>query len=428
MRRETDKNTAKHMRTIIYAQCAGVLGRQLFISGFMLAFLSKIEISSADVLVLLSLPHLLVFFLTLPFAYLADRYGKKFFGVLGLWGTVAGYFLLVVTSLSPLSIQYVMVWIGVMVFGIGVAFFNSSWFALLEPIIPPHVRGRFFGRLRFSWQSVVIVCNILITLALKVYSGMSTYRILLVAVTGLLLVRVLFYYKIPELEKVREKDKTFRQAFIMVLKIPGYLPFCAYTFLLLLFTGSSPWILGLLEKDILQFGEYQLVLMGNLLFAGSLLGFYVGGKMVDRLGTRSVFLYCHFLFGIILFLFLLRHLSPVSLIVYMGILTAAFGFVQAASSIAITSEMMALVPKKNKSLATSFNLILFNAGPALFAILAGKILDLNILNDQWSIYGVSMSQYDTLLLGSSIMIVLLVVTLGLIPSVIGNHQWVPRGE
>ena len=78
-----------------------------------------------------------------------------------------------------------------------------------------------------------------------------------------------------------------------VLRIPGYLPFCAYCFLLMLFTGACPMIFSLMEKDVLGFSDDRIVLIGNLMALGGMLGFVLGGRMVDRFGTKYVFLCCH---------------------------------------------------------------------------------------------------------------------------------------
>ena len=51
-----------------------------------------------------------------------------------------------------------------------------------------------------------------------------------------------------------------------------------------------------------------------------------------------------------------------------------------------------------------------------------------MLSRSWSFLGTPMSQYDTILLIWGLMVVMLVVTLGLVPSVIGKAQWIPRGD
>ena len=71
-----------------------------------------------------------------------------------------------------------------------------------------------------------------------------------------------------------------------VFSISDYKTFCAYLFFLSLFTGACPWIFGLLEKDVLYFSEDQIVLMGMFHVLGLLIGNYVGGNIVDLIGTK----------------------------------------------------------------------------------------------------------------------------------------------
>ncbi|HOX85118.1 MAG TPA: hypothetical protein PKW76_15290 [bacterium] len=416
------------MRFAVLAQCAGVLASQLFSSGFMLSYLSLLGATSAAILFFLSLPNLMSFFLTLPFAYIADQFGKKRFGSYGLLGTVLGFALIASAGFLPTEKKLGLVVLGIGFFSISLTFFSAGWFALLEPIVPAAIRGRFFGTLRFSWQAVSILFNGLVIYVLHRYSALSIYQSILVSVTVFLAVRLYFYRRIPEIESTRAGKSSFAQALWHSLNLPGYLPFCSYTFLLMLFTGAAPWLFGLVEKDVLHFSDYQIVLMGNLLFVGSLLGFFLGGAAVDRLGTRMVFLLCHFSFSAVLFAFLLRQSLPFSLPVVTGILNALFGLAQAASGIAITTEMLALISVENKSLASALSLTLIAAGNALSGILSGKALQLGILAPSWTLGQQTLSGYDGLIAIAAVMILLLVVTLGLIPSVMRKARWVPQGN
>jgi MFS family permease len=168
-------------------------------------------------------------------------------------------------------------------------------------------------------------------------------------------------------------------------------------------------------------------MFGNLMVAGALIGFVVGGNMVDRIGTKYVFLFCHFGYGIVLLSLLMRGGFPVPVIWVAGFVSTGFGFVQAASSIAMTSEILYLIPKENKSLATGFWLTLWSGGSGLSGVLFGQLLGIGILSSDWVLFGQTLSQYDGMLLLSGGMIMLLTVTLGLIPSVIRVAQWIPQG-
>jgi len=423
-----DLHTKKTMRLIIMAQCTGTLGNLIFNNGILLAYLAELGMASATILQLLALPTFIGFIVLMPAAFLSDRFGKKKLGTIGLLATALGFVLIILAGQLSFRWGNVFVGTGIAVFGIGFALFSSNWFALLEPLIPPHIRGSFFGKVRMSFQAVAIVFGLVVTVILDRYATITVYQSILGMVLLLLIVRIFYYLKIPEIDRHKPSDSSFLEAFKEILRIPGYVPFCSYAFLLCLFTGACPWVFGLLEMDVLHFSASQLVLMGNLLFGGSLAGFYLGGKLIDRYGTKPVFLLCHFSYGLILFLFLFRGFFPWPVIVTVGLLTCCFGVVQAASGIGLTTEMMALIPQTNKSLSTALNLSLISGGTALSALMSSKIIDLTILNKSWQFFGQTMSDYDSLLLGCGMMIVLLIVTLGLIPSVIKpKAQWVPQG-
>ena len=144
--------------------------------------------------------------------------------------------------------------------------------------------------------------------------------------------------------------------------------------------------------------------------------------MVDHLGSKYAFLFCHLAFGLILFLFLYRDFFPIATGATLGILSMAFGFVQAVSSIAMMTEILYLIPVENKSFSTGLWLTLYQGGIGLSGLISSKVLDLKILTDSWVFMGNQMTHYDSLLLILGAMVMLMVVTLGLVPSVLGTSQ------
>ncbi len=417
----------KALRIIILAQCAGALIRLLFSNGFMLAYLSQMGVPSYRILFLLSLISLGGLIFTLPSAYLSDRFGKKRIGTGGLIVSVLGLLLLIAAGSFDMRGAKIAT-TGIMVTSLGVTAFSASWFALLSPIVPEEIRGRFFGKLRISWQAMGIVFTLIVTALLKIFTQICFFQYVLWFVLAAALLRIYLYQKLPELEREPSTSRNVKNSFVKILRTPGYLPFCAYTFLLSLFTGSIPWILGLLGKDILFFSNAQILLLGNLGAAGAIAGFYAGGKMVDHLGTKPVFLICHISFSVVLFLTVLRGLSPFSDLVTLCMLSTGFGAALAASGIAFTSELLAIIPPENKSLSTGFHISLSSAGIALSSLFIGQAIKLNMLNSEWTLLGQTVCEYDTILLGSAVMILLLLITVGLIPSVIQvrKSQWYPH--
>jgi hypothetical protein len=207
-----------------------------------------------------------------------------------------------------------------------------------------------------------------------------------------------------------------------VIRFRAYLPFCAYAFLLALFTGGCPILFGMIEKTFLHLSDGTVTLLANLRLLGSIVGFYLGGKIVAKLGTKSMFLFCHFGFGIILFLFLWRNAGGGPLVPILGSLEAMFGLVWAASSVAFTVEMYALIPPENKSLSTSVFATLQGAGIAMGGMLPAWAIQLGMFREHWNFVGVVRSDYDALLLICGTLVVVVTVTLGLVPSVTGQVQ------
>ncbi len=423
-----DATIKKALRTIIFTQCLGITSMILLSNGFMLAYLARLGIPGYRILFLLSLSPLIGMLLILPMAYIADRHGKKKIGAIGLIISIIGYLMLPLAGFSS-SAPGKWIGLGLLIYAMGITINSSSWFALLSPIIPEEIRGRFFGKLRMTFRTVGLLFSLGIICLLRLYPDLLLFQLILFIATLLLAARFFFYIQIPELEPDPSPNVTLMEALRTVLRIPHYPPFCSYLFLLSLCVGATPWLFGLLQKEVLGFSDSQLVLMGNLLGAGAIFGFYIGGKMVDSFSTKPVFLTGHLSFAGVLFLLVLRDFIPLPSIYTVGLLSFLFGTVQGAHGIAASSEMLALIPKENKSLSTGLSIALISAGIAFSGLLSGQILKLNLLRTEWLLLRRTLSAYDTLLLGSGVMIVLLSVTLSLVPSVLGiRSQWAPQNR
>jgi MFS family permease len=418
----------KSMRLAIVAQCLGCLGSLAFANNLIFLYLSAHDISRERIVLYLALPMLSDVFVRIPAAYLSDRFGKKRFGLLGLVMTVAGFLGIIGAGWCPPSLGEALLVAGILVMCSGNAIFSASWFALLSPIVPQTLRGRFFGKLRFSWQTVGIAFGTLCALALHEQSSIGTFQALLAVGAVGLAVRAFVYTRIPELERHEPRGKPLAAAIGTVIRAEGYMSFCSYAFLLSLFTASCPILFGLIEKQIALLGDGQVAWMGNLMMIGAVFGFLAGGKAVDRFGTKPVFLACHFGYGAVLLLFLARGAAPWSILYTLGSLRFLFGLVGAASSIAISTELLALIPPEDKSLSTSVCMTLARAGGALSGVLSAWVLKLGILQESWVLGGLNLSSYDTLLLACGVMVLILTVTLGLVPSVIRKSEWMPGGD
>ena len=418
----------KTLRLIMVAQCVGMISSVLFGNGFMLAFLSRLGVPDYRILFLFALLPFLNMLLTLPLSQWADRTGKKRIGGCGNAISVVGLLLLIAAPFDPERAMY---WLatGTIIYSIGNAAGSATWFALLSPIVPEEIRGRWFGQMRTAWQTTAILFSLAVAALLKSNTSLPLFQSVLLLCAILLAGRLIIYIRLPELEPIAPTHCGFRPALLNILRNPGYLPFSMYCFIIAFLTGSLPGLLGLLEKQVLHFNDSELVLMGNLLAGGMIIGFLLGGKSVDRVGSRPVFAAGHILFTLTLSGVLLRDVIPLPLTSTMGVLSFLFGATQGAVGIACTSDLFALIPKENKALSTGFNITLINAGMSFSGLLSGQLIKSGRLPAGWCLFENPMSAYDSLLVGLACLTALLIFSKKLSPNIRTlKHQWLPQSR
>lgn len=414
------------MRSAIVGQAFGCMAVLSLSNGLLLLYLSELGFGSAATMVLLALPSVILPVLQLPLAHRADRRGQKRMVVNGTALGTVGYLLIAASGFLPGAGAGAGAAAGIAVFAVGNTMHNAGWYALLSPAVPAAMRGAFFGRLRLSWQLAGLGFGIACTLILAQDSPRLVYQGILAVVTLGMAVRVACMRRIPELEAPIPHGRGLVEGVVVVARAPGYAAFCCYAFLLTLATASAPTLFALIEKKSVGFGDRGVVWMGNLLALGCVLGFFAGGRLVDRLGTKWMFLICHGCFAATFFLFLARDAVPVPTMWWLGALNVAYGAAWAGSSIAISTEMLALVPREDKALSTGLCSALQVAGAGLAGLLSAGAIALGVLSDRWGGAGSTLGAYDTLLLLSGVLVTVLVVALGLVPSVMRPAQWVPR--
>ncbi|HYE07386.1 MAG TPA: MFS transporter [Planctomycetota bacterium] len=412
-------------RLAIAMQCGSCLAIAALQNGQVLLYLRALGIGSIGVMVLLALPSLIYALAVVPTAYCSDTFGLKRVGRIGAAFTAVGFSLLPVAAVVPAAWVGPTLIAGLAAYAIGTALFSSCWYVIVDPLVAPSARGRFWGRLRFSWQSTALVFGLACTLLVADSSPAWVLALVLAVVACGQWLRAVLYLGLPELVRSRVTPGGFARALAAAARTPGYLPFCAYVFLLTLFTAACPTLFALIEKESLQLSDNTVIWLGAALMTGSVAGAFAGGPAVDRFGMKSVFIVCHFAYGLILALFVARGLisdGPE----WLAVLTFAFAAVGSAAGIAVSSEMLALLPAENRALAVSVLEMLRSCGVAASTLLSAAVLRSGMLRDAWSVGGLALSPYDAVLTGCATMVVLCVVALGLVPSVIGRPAAIER--
>ena len=240
--------------------------------------------------------------------------------------------------------------------------------------------------------------------------------------------RYFTYAQIPELEKEHAEPKgqhSFRESMRAVFNVEGFCRFNGYVLLITLFTAGVPLVFGLMQKDIFGFSPSRITLMGTLFLAGSVAGNLFGGRLVDRCGTRIVFLISHISYAVVILSMLARHWAPWSLVVHVGLCSFLYSVLEAVKGIAVTSEMMGLIPSANRSLSTSVCLSMFSLGMAASGLFVSRAISWDVFAAQWELLGQTFTAYDTMLLVFTVMILLMLAAIGLVPKIVKKAQLIP---
>ena len=416
------------MAMAIGTQCLGSLGVAFAGNGLLLLYLLALDFDEAIALALtsgLQLTNIMAIF----FANWAEKRGLKWVGAMSLVLNAVGLALMGLVYLIPKDLRLLAMGVAIFVYSMGKPLFTGIWFPLLKGVIPEGLRGRFFGLLRFSWQlaalSFLMVCPFII----GDNGGAKIYALLLVGIVVAQVLRIFLFSRIPSPPlDPSQQDIDLWGAIRYSLHWPGLASFCAYVFLLTLATGMTHTTFALTEKMVLGLSDSVVVWLGNLGVFGSILGFLLGGMMIDRYGTKIIFLVGHFGAGILMFTFVARGGIPLPTLLTLGLCHGLAGFLLSAVGLAMTTEMFSLEPDRGKNVAYALMNSCMMIGSSLAGVLGAGAIKLGIFQEKWHLFGATMGAYDALLLLSAGAVMLLVVTLCLVPSVlkVKPHRVIPQ--
>jgi len=406
------------MRAAIRTQCFGIVAEGMIVNGILLLYLTALGVDAASTMVYLAIYPMAGAALLLPFAWLADRIGKKIVGQGGLILGTLGWTLIGLAGFFGPTAPW-LIGIGIFLAALCFSMLGASWFSLLSPVIPKEIRGRFFARLR-TWFSVIsIILSLTYAAVLEGNNAVIVYQIIFLIAAVAYVARYFSYRQIPELEPPAAGGHIpFLTSIQATLHNGPLAKFCGYALLLTLFTAGAGSLIAMTEKRVIEYSDGRIIVLANLAIGGSICGMYFGGKIIDRFGPRSVFAGCHIALGLGLFAFLLRVLFDTSttMLIYLGVLHFILGSARGAIGIAMTTELMGLLPEKNKSVAAATFSIFQTVGVALSGFLPAWLLKSGRLSESWSAAGYTFSDFDSILLGYSAMTLLLISSLALVPS------------
>jgi len=159
---DADKTTpnaqqSRAMRDAIIQASFSSLAYLAFTNGLILLYLSAQHVSSERIVLYLALSAIGNTLLFISCAYLCDLFGKRRMGLVGVVCEAIGFSILVLSGSCASPMNEKIAAGGIALHTLGASFYAAGWFALLSPIVPEKMRGKFFGRLRVTWQIVAVI-------------------------------------------------------------------------------------------------------------------------------------------------------------------------------------------------------------------------------------------------------------------------------
>ncbi|MCD4823955.1 MAG: MFS transporter [Phycisphaerae bacterium] len=409
------------MRVAIISTCFGAVSQILIAESSVIILYSKMLGASQFVaLCTTSLQLLVLCVLYIPLAYIMGRAGKKRFIIPAIGVGAAG--LLVMAGAAWCGSWSIAVLLGgLCIFSIAIAVYVVGWFPLLKDIVPADKRGHFFGRARVSWQSTSAVFLIISALIVRENPSIIVLQaIIAVAAIGMI-VRMVFLTRIPEKPPKPDTGK-FTECLMDVFSNRPLMGFSIYLFWLYFFAGATVPVAILMAKVKLNLENDFLVLLSSCMMIGAIVGYFLGGRIVDNRGTKSVFLIAHFSFGLLNIAMLAVQDGSSFCMALLLVIATLYGLIMAGASIAVSSEAFALVTEKLTEMSLAVCIGLYVAGNGLSRFLAGWVLDSGMLAESWTFFGIPMTRYHTLFLVFAAGVIVTCAMLTMLPSVIARRQ------
>jgi len=362
----------------------------------------------------------------IPAAYIAAKVGYK---RQILYTAFGGSLAIIMLALSPYLNSYAkygMIF-SLICFGIVMTLYFSAWFPFLDEFLPKKERSNFFGMLRFSWQSCCVVFFFICGLVMGETPALWVLQIIIIITGVALLGRAYFVNKIKINESECKTLLPFRKSMEMVLNNKPLVGFSVYlAFLYLMAQGTIP-LTFIYLKNYLNTPDNIVVIISSIALAGTIIGFFFAGRMIARLGVKKILLVIHLSFALInVLLFACSDTETIPLIIITTLLVC-YGFFMAISSVAISSEMIALADPANKALAMAFCGSMYAAGTGGSRLLSSMLIGTGILAPQWNIGTMTFSMFHTMYLGYGVGILFVSLLLVIVPAIFpkGEYHYIP---
>ena len=359
--------------------------------------------------------------LLIPSAGLAVRFGLR---VTYSFACIVGCLALLGMALAPYAgdMAQKIVLIGCFVYSLTRPIYSSTWYPLLDNFLLPDTRGKFFGKMRFTYM--VLNACLLYLLGKILGANPSLFLMQCIFAFGgiTLLGRKFEMDRLPlNPDAVYEKIHT-RQALGICIRNGPLVGFSLYSCLVnICYHAMLP--LGIVYmKTYLKIDAESLMTYTTINLVGMICGYAMINRAIQKFTTKRCLIATHCI-GIavsLLFLFATPENPLTRYLFYPAVLLNGIGcaFMLCINSI----EMLALAKPGNKVMAMAFCATLTSLGSAVGRLGTTLILGSGALAASWKLGGATLSKFQFLFGFYSFTLIFFLILLPLAPAVVPKHR------
>ncbi len=390
-------------------------------SAIIILFITMLRGSATMAMLSTSLTALAAIFLNIPGAAIADRIGLRRAYTIACYLGCGGFLAMAAAPALPPPLDLYLVLAGCLVFCVSRSFYGVTWYPLLDNILMPAERSRFFGKMRYTYLSLTAAGFFLLSLALGEEPPLWAMQVVIAAAGLMLIGRKLCLDRLPVNARERgglEWKKSLGVA-IRNLPLTGW---AVYVCCLGLASSSLlPLTLIYLKREI-QAPADVVQWISVAYMAGLIFGYLLSARLLRRYGVRVIQPLGHlFYIASGLAMFLIGPGVP-GFFFITGAILFLLGFWVANCLCCYSIELLALARPGNKVMAAAY-LSTYNAiGAAASRFATSMIIGAGILAPYWTRWGLRFSSYQTLFLIFTALQVFFLLMLALVPSIVPKHD------
>ena len=359
--------------------------------------------------------------LLIPCAGLAVKFGLRItYSIACLIGCLS--FLCIAAAPYTGVVAQNVVIIATFIYSLTRPIYSSTWYPMLDNFLLPEGRGKFFGRMRFSYM----ILNTVLIYILGKIMGTKPPIILLQGIFvfgGLtLLGRKFEMDRMPLDPHAKREPVNIPLALGICIKNNSLVGFSIYSCLVnLAFYAALP-LAVVYMKTCLNYNAESLMTFSSVALLGSILGYAAVGKALPKFKTKRCLVSSH-LAGLLVCILLLTAVPGNPLLT--PILYTAFllnGFTAAFMLCINSTEMLALARPGNKVMAMAFVSTVTNLGTAVGRLGTTLILATGALAATWNVGSLTVTKFQFLFGFYTFVMIFFLILLPLAPSVIPKHH------